>query len=305
MGNYEIGYIHSVYCSEGWYDTFIYEDQDDAHKKPLVDHRRECIPKIGTNYVYEFIMIPNDPFLNENQPLPPGVELQLSFDRLTAEFSTYNLSSKTDELKGKTLKLKNVYAQAEYITSTALRQYADSIENSPAKFKYDECSVMYKALPTGDQSIRLENIKGGKTPDYLFIGIMKTAALNGKTDEASLKFKCHNIKDINLTLNGNSCTGFPMKINNNYPIEPYFKYYDVLGKLQNNNISTQMTMKQFQNNMIHAHKFEGEDCDQGWLSVSLSTKSNTGFAAGYTLGKPSYNFSLNILTFSFMDCPQG
>ena len=64
-----------------------------------------------------------------------------------------------------------MYAQVEYISSAALRRYADSIENAPISFKYDDCSVLHKALPTGEQSIRRENIRGGNTPDYIFIGI--------------------------------------------------------------------------------------------------------------------------------------
>ena len=72
------------------------------------------------------------PFLNENKPLPPGVELQLSFERLSADFSVQKINTAgEDTLKGTTLKLTNVYAQVEYISSNALRQYADSIHNSP------------------------------------------------------------------------------------------------------------------------------------------------------------------------------
>ena len=230
-------------------------------------------------------MVPNDPFLNENQPLPPGVELQLSFDRLAAEFSTYHIGAKPDTLKGKPLDLTNVYAQVEYVSSTSLRHYADSIENAPISFKYDDCSVLYKALPTGEQSIRLENLKGGNTPDYLFIGIIETAALNGNTSESSVKFKNHKIKEINLTLNGNSCLGFPMKISHNYPIWPYFKFHDVLGKLQNNGLSTQQTMVSFCKNMLFSHKFDGEESGQGWLGITINTDNAAGFSTGYTLGK--------------------
>ena len=233
-------------------------------------------------------MIPNDPFLNENQPLPPGVELQLSFDRLAAKFSTYHIGTKEETLKGQTLKLTNVYAQVEYVSSPALRQYADSIQNAPIVFKYDDCSVLYKTLSTGEQSMHIENIKGGKTPDYIFIGLVETSALNGNSDESPTKFKCHGVKEINLTLNGNPCLGFPIKITNNYPMWPYLKFHDVLGKLQNNGLSTQMTMVQFRKNMLYAHKFQGEESDQGWIGVSLTTENAAGFQKGFTLGNIRY-----------------
>jgi len=243
------------------------------------------IKKSGSKYIYEYIMIPNDPFLNENQPLPAGVELQLSFDRLPADFSVIKIESNgTDSLKGKVLELKNVFAQVEYISSPALRQYNDRINVAPLSYTYDECSVLYKALPQGDQSIRLENLRGGNTPDYIFIGVIPTSTINGSTSETAIKFRNNGIKEINITLNGNSCHGYPLRINNDYPLWPYFKYHDVLGRLQNTSVGAQLTMAQFKDANLFAHKFEGEETSHGWLGVSITIGESAGFEEPYTLG---------------------
>ena len=71
---------------------------------------------------------------------------------------------------------------------------------------------------------------------------------------------------------------------NNYPIWPYFIYHDVLGKLQNNTLSTQQTMVKFRKNMLYAHRFQGEQSDQGWIGVTLTTENAAGFQKGLTLG---------------------
>ena len=207
-------------------------------------------------------MIPNDPFLNENKPLPPGVELQLSFDRLKADYSICKVGQ-ADPQAGKVLKLKNVFAQVEYISSPIMRNYMDKIDTSPLVYKYDEISVMYKTLVTGEQSIRLENLKGGNTPDYLFIGIMPTTAMNGTVSESSTRFRNYGIKEINLTLNGASCQGYPMRINNDQPVVPYFKFHETLGKIQNSSLAGQLSMDKFCRHTIFAHKFEGEESTQG------------------------------------------
>ena len=164
---------------EGYFDEYVYEDLQDDDKATIVARRRQGIPKSGSKYIYHFIMIPSAGFLTENKPLPPNVELKLSFDRLTAEYSTLlvDQTSKTDPLKGTILELKNVFAQVEYVSSPQMRAYFDRISENPIPYVYDECAVLFKALPQNEQSIRLDNLKGGNTPDYLFMAICRTCLL--------------------------------------------------------------------------------------------------------------------------------
>ena len=143
---------------------------------------------------------------------------------------------------------------------------------------------MYKALNTGEQSIRLENLKGGNTPDFLFMGIVPTASINGSTTHTSTKFRNYDVKEVNLTLNGSSCQGFPLRIENDYPLGAYYKFHDTLGKLQNPTLAGQLSMDKFARHMIFSHKFEGEESSQGWIGVTINTNSSSGFSSGHTLG---------------------
>lgn len=92
-------------------------------------------------------MIASDPFLNQNCPLPPGVELQLSFERLKTEFSAVLAPDATDSHKGQIIPLKNVFAEVEYISSPSLRAQMASIESAPIKYTYDDLDVIYKTIP--------------------------------------------------------------------------------------------------------------------------------------------------------------
>ena len=229
-------------------------------------------------------MTPNDPFLNENKPLPPGVELQLSFERLISDFSVINVTEQ-DPMKGKILELKNVFATVEYVSSEALRNYADRLSSTPIPFIYDECTVLYKALPLNDQQIRLENIRGGNTPDFVFIGIIETEKISGSTKQSSIEFKSSHIKEFNLTLNGSSCLGFPLKIDNKFPIWQFLKFHDTLGSMNNSTSANQFSLSEFKDLALFSHKFEGEDATQGWLGVSLTLNESSGFTTPHTLGK--------------------
>lgn len=210
----------------------------------------------------------------------------MSFDRLHAEFSTLlvDTNSTADPLKGTVLELKNVYAQVEYISSPYWREYFDRINEISIPYTYDECSVLYKALPLEEQSIRLDNIKGGNTPDYLFLAIAPTSSITGDTKFTSTNFSHNQVKEISITLNGNHCHGYPMVINYSYPVWPYFKFYDVIGKLLNIDSPNQQSITSFKDNIIFAHKFEGEESMQGWLGVNLTLDSINGFTDQNTLG---------------------
>ena len=249
--------------------------------------RRKGIRAKEKKYIYEFILIPNDPFLHENQPLPPGVELQLTFDRLNAEFSTLKINTEDpDSLKGTVLELKDVFAQVEYVSSPILRNFADRINTAPITYIYDECTVLYKTLPVGEQHIRLENIRGGNAPDYIFIGVVETSSFSGSTSCSPLRCQNFGITEVNLTLNGNSCHGYPIKTKNNYPLWSYVKFKDVLGKTFNSTLGNQMTIDEFKNKLVYAHKFEGEESQQGWLGIIISLEK--AFDTSKTLGLSIY-----------------
>ena len=130
----------------------------------------------------------------------------------------------------------------------------------------------------------MDNLRGGNTPDFVFVGIINTKALNGDADYGSTVFKNYNIQDFTLTLNGTACQGFPVKVSNNNPIWPYYKFYDVLGRNSNPVISGQTKLEQFKDQVIFAHKFEGEESTQGWIGVSLTHSNSSGFTEQFSLG---------------------
>lgn len=111
-------------------------------------------------YTYEFIFVPNNGFLNSQKPLPPKSEIKLTFDRSSAESAVLKVGEDTS-LLGKKFKIKNVYLQASFISSPYLRSYFSRIEQTPIKYKYEDCSVICRNISAGQQMIRLDNVYGG------------------------------------------------------------------------------------------------------------------------------------------------
>ena len=248
--NFSFRYVESLYGStEGFSDIYPYEDYRDdvSAKAKLIDNRRKYAVKEGSSYIYEFVFSPFDPFLNENTPLLPNMELKLTFDRLQAEFSTISVaeSNNPKSIKGSVYDLKNVYAVADYVSSTALRHHFDAIQYKPIEYVYDEVQVCCKNLPLAEQYIRVHNITGGNTPDFVFVGICKSAGLNGSLDHSSTSFQPNGVEKIDITLNGASINGYPMSISNDLPLMPYIKFQDILARTANVDLGTQLTIQDF------------------------------------------------------------
>ena len=75
------------------------------------------------------------------------------------------------------------------------------------------------------------------------------------------------VKEINITLNGNPVNGYPLK--NNSCLPALHKFLDVTDRLYNNQCGTSIDSAEFNYNFIYGHKFEGESSGQGWVGCEL------------------------------------
>ncbi|CAG5106105.1 Oidioi.mRNA.OKI2018_I69.chr1.g2684.t1.cds [Oikopleura dioica] len=119
----------------------------------------------------------------------------------------------------------------------------------------------------------MENLFGGKTPAFLFAGIMPTSCIDGDNEGESISLTRNDLLSFDLAINGSSCTGYPMKIKADFPIEPYLKYQDVMGNLMNVKTYKVDSIFDFKKAFLFAHKFEGENEENsGWVSATLEFK---------------------------------
>ena len=82
-----------------------------------------------------------------------------------------------------------------------------------------------------DQSmIRVTNIMGGLTPDYIFAGFIRSDALNGDFNLSSSCFAHVGQTEATITLNGMPVQGYPISDNPLLPVKFYSKFVDTIGK---------------------------------------------------------------------------
>ena len=266
IGNFSLDSISTCFQTEGYHDIWNGDEAFLSANNSVLSPRRHGATLSGTKYRYEFEFSPVNGFLSSPDLLMTDCELKLSFDRASIKHPLIRLDESgilTD------IEIKDCYALTEYVSSGNIQTFFDKIQNEPIIYEYEDTEVVIKSLPTDDTTIRIDNIRGGNTPRYLFAGLIPTTQLQGDWAKSCTKFSQYNVTEFNIALNGNSVNGYPMMIKPNSPCYPLSQFNSVTSRLYNVFAGKQFTMMEFQWNFIWAHKFEAESTSSGWIGIDI------------------------------------
>ena len=274
-GNYDAKYIASAFGFEGYFDVFNIDTATLNASTELKTNRQALQLEVeddSESCMYEFIFVPNIGFLASPDVLLNNCEIKILFDRAKALNSVIRLSG-ADELDD-VHQILDCEAYTEYISSPELRTEFSNIVHRPIIYEFDEIEVLIKNINTSETNPRFPNLRGGKLPSYMFVGILPQASLEGDAGKSSTYFRSHNVKQLDFTLNGSSVSGYPVKMPQGSGIYPYFKFLDTTGQLFNNGSGSVLSAAEFEYNYIWSYKFEAEDSTTGWTGVSFELEES-------------------------------
>ena len=265
--NYDSKMTETGFMIEGYFDHYNADDTELMAEPSLIERRSYLYHQSGTKRRYEFAYTPSMGFLGSPLPLLNDTELKISFDRCKPETALIATSSITNDCEY--IEIKDCYAVTEYISSPETRELFQSIDISPIIYDYDSVDVLIKNIPKGETDIRLDNIRGGINPSYLFLGLIPQKSLNGDYSKCSTSFRHYGLNEINITLNGNSVNSYPIAIKNHSSIYPLYKFLETTNHLYNNKCGNTMSIQDFESNFLLSHKFECEISNTGWIGINI------------------------------------
>lgn len=276
MGNYDGSLVETGFSFEGYTDNYNCTSKDLTRDggDQIIQGRQYGRYTVSGKKTYEFALIPNMGFLGSPDLLVKNCELKLSFDRAQSSVAILKMREPNENVPN-VLEIKECFAITDYVSSPDLRDYFSSIETKPFIYHYDDVDVIIKNIPLGETDVRFDNLRGGNTPSYMFVGIIPQKALNGDQAESSTGFRANNVSEMNITYNGNSVNGYPINISNNSCTFPLLKYLDVTGQLYNQHCGRTITGPEFEYNFLWAHKFEAEPSPEGWVGVHFKISNLT------------------------------
>ena len=281
LGNFNQPFVESAFCVEGYYDNYNYDAADLITSASVIAKRRANynFKKVGGKniYTYEFVFIPNLGFLGDSLPLLTNCELKLNFDRAQGSAAVMSTTNKAVPF----LEIKECHAVTEWVSSSKLKNYFSGIDYNPIVYSYDEIEILNKSLPMNETSFRLDNLRGGNIPTYLFAGIIPKEAITGDLGLSSTNFAENNVTELNISLNGRPVTGYPIRIKDGSETYPLFQFNDTVGRTYNNKCCAGLKKVTFQSNFIWAHRFEAEETSQGWIGIDI--KLSKPFTKNYVM----------------------
>lgn len=298
-GNFAPDYLSTANYPMGYFDQWNVGTSDITGANSSVfatieDARAPFAKTFDDNWaIFDLLFRPPVGILNSTKPLLPKTDMVISFDRAVSDLALISKTADAENpLDNQVIELENVFLRATYYSSPYLRNYFDGIADKEISYRYDETQVLCKNIPQGMKTIRFANLLGGNTPSYIFAGVIESSAIMGNHKLSSTAFKQHNVLEFDLTLDGTSVCGFPIKTDDGIPVLAYDSYLKATHRSFNNTVSETIPIRDYANfHFLYGHKFSGDVSQSGWIgcNLKLSKEYEENYCLGMLLNWFNYN----------------
>ena len=292
---------------EGFGFEYIYlanRDEYDLAKQNKIDLSYDRLWNVtvdGENKQQLLVLNLEGGIMNCPQPLLPSTDVKFSFERVPASYALFYQSLEGDlptKLDSKPISIKECYMELEYVSSPYLRNLYAQIIERPITYHYDDCQIYMKDLAKGAQTLRVNSICGGLTPEYIFAGFLPAKCLDPDFISTSIRFENPGIRDACITLNGSPVQGYPIStLLPDNSVQLYSKFLDTIGKWKKSSASGTIPLTSFGEHFcLLSHQFEGEHSNEGWIGFDVKLSKPT--TKDFTFGKLYYLLFFNDSFFS-------
>ena len=292
--NFNLDFVRSNLAQvEGFGFEYIYlanRDEYDLAKANNIDLSYDRLWNVtteGDNKQQMLVLNLEGGIMNCPQPLLPSTDVKFSFERVPACYALFYNTTTGDQptaLDSKPIEIKECYMELEYVSSPYLRNLHAQIIERPITYHYDDCQIYMKDLAKGAQTLRVNSICGGLTPEYIFAGFLPAKCLDPDFMTTSIRFENPGIRDACITLNGSPVQGYPIStLLPDNSVQLYSRFLDTIGKWKKSSASSTLPLTSFGDHFcLLSHHFEGEHSNEGWIGfdVKLSKPTKQDFTFG-------------------------
>jgi hypothetical protein len=209
---------------EGHWDNFNYDSSELKKKSELVENRRgelfykeekstvegsEPVRKIF--YRYMFAVPINHGICSDNQILPAGVHVRMSFHRAKARKSVIDISDTPTTFPTNAVKLLEPSLQVCWTYSSKLKSQMGQISNSGISIPYESSHIRHRVLDNGLSDFSVQ-IMQGPMPEYIVFFFQEPERFENSLLLSSSKLSRHGLEQFSLVLDNTVCEHYPLKV---------------------------------------------------------------------------------------------
>ena len=243
--NYSIDYQNSAMRSVGIYDYAQEKTTTLARWPPEVmkvfKSNRSTLGVDQTTF--EVIMPIDSTLFYTNDLLPSNTALDLSFERVKA--SSSGILTKSVDLEDSVLELKDCYMMLPFKRDESMFQLERNAIEKPLKIKYDDFIIKRFNVPTGTDSVMMNDIISGQLPYRIFWGLQKMASYSGSFENSSSRFNRNGVNKVNIYIDGKEGDDFPLTLSQEMVGLPFIKFLQSTNQLQNGYLSRTLSLTEY------------------------------------------------------------
>ena len=268
---------------EGHYDNYNLDSSELRAKSDIVTKRRgeqftknvtiEGKTEAKTFYRYLLMLPINHGLAHDNQVLPPGVHVRLSYHRASPKKALVNVTNKIVDFGKPSIDIIDPTFHFCWAYSPQLEQQMSKVAASGVDIPFDSSHIRHRVLDDGLQEHTV-SISQGKIPKYMVFFLMSPDRFGGDYLLSSTKFEMCGLKEFAIALDNEILPNYPLKKhkigNSCFHHEFYRHWLNMTERYGNSEDEVMEESVYVGNNFLIVETFEDSPNKDGHLTVKLA-----------------------------------
>ena len=274
---------------EGHYDNLNLDSHGLKDEPDLVANRRGTLftktKKTGNKtvqekyYRYQMILPINHGLAKNDQLLPAGVHLRLTFHRASPKKALVDISPSVVEYETKTIELLQPTLHVCWASSPSLHEQMSRVKESGLTVPYESSHIRHRTLDDGLSEYNVQ-IMQGHVPKYIVFFLMEPERFQNDFKLSSTKMSKYGLTEFSILMDNDVLQHYPLKVekyaDSVFSHQFYRRFLIMTGQYGDSNDDILSEEVFIRDNFMILETFADSENKEGMLSVKLKFEEQLG-----------------------------
>ena len=274
---------------EGHYDNLNLDSHGLKDEPDLVANRRGTLftktKKTGNKtvqekyYRYQMILPINHGLAKNDQLLPAGVHLRLTFHRASPKKALVDISPSVVEYETKTIELLQPTLHVCWASSPSLHEQMSRVKESGLTVPYESSHIRHRTLDDGLSEYNVQ-IMQGHVPKYIVFFLMEPERFQNDFKLSSTKMSKYGLTEFSIMMDNDVLQHYPLKVekyaDSVFSHQFYRRFLIMTGQYGDSNDDILSEEVFIRDNFMILETFADSENKEGMLSVKLKFEEQLG-----------------------------